>query len=115
MDNDSDAVEAARENLALNQCPGISLSSQTLDKHVGEFDIILSNIMLSTHQSLFGEYLRLLASGGQLVLSGLLSEQKEEAFKLVQSHGFEVDNVQTQKEWIALLTRRASPSSSSAT
>jgi len=107
IDNDPVAVTTARENFAKNDCAGIEASEAPLSTLPGPFDIIVSNILLETHKEMVADYRRLLAPGGQLLLSGLLTHQKAELLECFKPHGFVLDGTESQQEWMAIsFTRR---------
>lgn len=103
IDNDPIAVETAQENIALNHCTAIQVSSQPLSAFREPFDIVVSNILLETHKELIGEYARLVKSGGQLILSGLLTPQKEEMDHCFSDRGFTLELSESWQEWLALM------------
>lgn len=102
IDNDPVAVETAKENFEKNGCPDIDLSEKPLSAFREPFDIIISNILLETHKELLPDYQRLVAPGGQLLLSGLLAHQKAELVELFKPHGFVLEATETLQEWMAL-------------
>lgn len=102
-DIDSDAVFAAKENCILNGCPAIKVSDKPLDKFTQQFDLVISNILLEAHKALAKDYLRILAPGGQLILSGLLGHQKELLQEIMQPLGFELQVQESMQEWAAFL------------
>ena len=102
MDIDIKAEQAARENFIQNHCEGIELATTTLDTCQRQFDFIISNILLEAHRILKPEYTRVLRSGGRLLLSGLLVEQKEEVESLFAVPDFEKTFEKTQGEWLSL-------------
>lgn len=101
VDNDPIAVEAALENLDLNDARAVEISERNLASFPEPFQIVLSNILLETHRELVQEYARLVVRGGQLVLSGLLAHQKAEIQELMSIHGFMLEASETRQEWFA--------------
>jgi ribosomal protein L11 methyltransferase len=106
IDNDAVAVATARENLAKNDCERVELSETPLSRFRGPFDVIVSNILLETHKQLVDDYRRLLAPGGQLILSGLLAHQKAELLETFRPLGFTLDGTESLQEWMALSLMR---------
>ncbi len=106
-DIDPQAVEVARENLTANGlAEQVELCTTPLESMVGSFDIILANILAEELVRLAPHLTERLASGGMLVLSGILAEKEA----LVRS-GFAslpLDYLETRREgeWVALLYRK---------
>ena len=106
LDIDPDAVDVARENLALNQLTErIECGTVPLESLTERFDIILANILAEELVRLAPFLTERLNSGGSLILSGILSE-KEQLVRL----GFAPLQLQycqtaTAGEWVAMLYR----------
>jgi len=107
VDIDPQAVEVARENLAANNlAERVELGTTALESMTGTYDIILANILAEELIRLSAQLTERLASGGMLVLSGILAEKEA----LVRS-GFAsqpLDYLETRREgeWVALLYRK---------
>jgi ribosomal protein L11 methyltransferase len=105
IDNDPDAVAAARSNVAANFLGGkIDVSGKELSSITGCFDLITANITLDVLQELAGLIIQRLAVGGRLVLAGIL--QEEQAAILINTYtsmGLHHCRTITQDEWAALL------------
>lgn len=102
IDIDPIAVRAAEENSVMNGCPDIHLSADEIGVFSGIFDIVVANILLETHRALLSEYRRLLRPGGQLILSGLLGNQRAEIQALCAAESFVLEESESMQEWIAL-------------
>ncbi len=109
VDIDPQAVEVARENLAMNGMAKLVECATTPLESIGEsFDLILANILAEELVRLAPSLIRRLAPGGALVLSGILAEREQ----LVRG-GFALPDLtycetRHQGEWVAMLYRRAS-------
>lgn len=109
VDIDPQAVEVARENLAANGlAEQVEFSTTPLESLTASFDVILANILAEELVRLAPHLTERLASGGMLVLSGILAEKES----LVRN-GFapyQLDYLEThhEGEWVALLYRKAS-------
>jgi len=108
IDNDPIATEAARENIILNEVPQIEISDLLLDKISGPFDVIVSNILLETHRELVAHYARLIKPGGQLILSGVLGNQKRQLVDAMKAYGLVEEFSDTLQEWAAVSFSRHS-------
>ena len=79
-ENDSVALEAARQGEALNQVSGIQwLLAEDPAEAPGEYAIVVANILLNTLEELAPRIALKVAKGGRLVLSGLLAVQGDAA------------------------------------
>ncbi len=105
IDNDPVAVATANENFEGNHCEGLTASAHDLKKIAGPFDLIVSNILLETHRELAPEYSRLLAPGGLVILSGLLTPQRAEVSEIMSRQGFAEESSEYMQEWMAVLYR----------
>jgi ribosomal protein L11 methyltransferase len=77
VDIDPQAVEVARENLALNGlAEQVECSTTPLESMTGSFDVILANILAEELIRLAPFLAERLNPGGSLVLSGILAEKE---------------------------------------
>ncbi|MGC9521600.1 MAG: 50S ribosomal protein L11 methyltransferase [Anaerolineae bacterium] len=109
VDNDENAIVAARRNVRANQLAGqIELRHGTLAEVEGAYDLILANILASViidmAQAGLVQHLR---PGGILVASGILEEQTEGVVQALTAHGLPVIEKRQQGEWVALIARSA--------
>jgi ribosomal protein L11 methyltransferase len=106
IDNDPLATDAALENCKLNDCSTVTISGEDLNQIAGPFTVILSNILLDTHDQLKAEYQRLLAPRGQLILSGILVNQRQALCKMMLEEGFVENSWEALEEWAAVCFHR---------
>jgi ribosomal protein L11 methyltransferase len=77
VDIDPQAVEVARENLAINNLTErVECSSTPLEALTETYDIILANILAEELVRLAPQLTERLAQGGRLILSGILAEKE---------------------------------------
>lgn len=77
LDSDADAIEAAGENLRLNaQARVMLLTADLRSVDLPAADIAVANLTGGLLEAAAPELLRLSASGGRLVLSGLLADEE---------------------------------------
>jgi len=109
IDNDSDAVAAATDNVAANRLENIvTVSNNDLTDLDGSFDLICANITQDVLQQLGPDLLLHLAPGGQLVLAGILRGGQEEAIVRQYTRlGLVHDRTTHEDEWAALVFYRA--------
>ena len=76
IDNDPLALSNARENAELNGLEQrIEFSTMPIARVRGKFDLVVANILSQTLIALAPDLKRLVASGGHLVLGGILSRE----------------------------------------
>lgn len=107
IDNDEWSVENALENLQRNDKEGIAILQATLDELPERmYDVILANI--NRHillQYMDGLYARI-RKGGQLLMSGLLTEDEPIMREAATTAGFEVVKVEYRNGWISILCNK---------
>lgn len=103
-DNDPEAVQAARKNVAYNnmqQKMDVSLAS--LDEIDQSFDIVVANIVHDVLVGMADDLIRLTEKGGYLILSGLLAEkQLENISRIFTEKGLDVAGKKVREEWSAI-------------
>jgi ribosomal protein L11 methyltransferase len=105
VDIDPKALQAATHNAHINgveQCFEVVPADQFDINHAGlKAEVVIANILIGALLALRQRLTDLVASGGVLVLSGLLENQVEQ---IEASYGddFEFDRFQ-QQEWIVLI------------
>ena len=77
MDIDVQAITAARENAAQNGVQDMISCSASPDAIEEQFDVVVANILAGPLVELAGFVSNCIRSGGQLALSGILSEQAD--------------------------------------
>jgi ribosomal protein L11 methyltransferase len=103
IDTDSTAVDAAKKNAELNGTSLVVFSSTPISSIKEEFDMIVANILFETHGLLLPHYKRMLPSGGKLILSGLLADQRTPMRAQCNHHGFRFCSDRTTQEWSAMV------------
>ncbi len=99
VDNDPIALKVAKENFENNHLKGITLKT-SLQKSNHKFDLIVANILLGTLLELKQEILKHLKSGGDLILSGLLYQDRREILEAYAE--MKVVRIKNKKGWTAL-------------
>jgi len=108
VDIDPQAIEVARENLAINALTGqVECSTTPLEKLNGTFDVILANILAEELVRLAPQLIERLAAGGVLVLSGILAEKEELVRNGFSFKELEYRETRRDGEWVALLYKKA--------
>ena len=108
IDNDADALTAARENVERNDVePGVTLSrvdlAQAPDEWDGAFDLLLANLTgaLLTRQA--ARLSSFVAPGGRLILSGIMAEEADGVISAFAAAGTEVADRSDEDGWVGLL------------
>ena len=102
IDNDEWSIANAEENFAKNNCSKIVLRKASDTAAEMKFDIILANI----NKNVILENLVLLTEqlnkGGQILLSGLLEDDKEEILSIATQLNLKLKKELIRSNWIAL-------------
>lgn len=107
IDYDEQSIKCATDCLALNDTIGIDLKTATIDQVTdAPFDIVLANINRNVLLETVTDVYRLTASGGSLVLSGLLRADEAMITELYTTAGFIKKNVCIRNEWISMLMHK---------
>jgi ribosomal protein L11 methyltransferase len=106
IENDPQALDNARHNAELNDCAGaIRFSAAPLRSLRRPVALITANILSSTLIAMAPELTRLLAAGGRLILSGILTREAERVTKhyrpLMRRRGS-----RTERGWTTLILER---------
>jgi ribosomal protein L11 methyltransferase len=108
VEYDPDANLNARENLALN---GVSdavqiieaLADAALLEKLGRFDLILANILSGVIRPLLPTFRHVLATGGRLIVSGILHTEHERVVADAERAGLQVARVDEEEDWWSAL------------
>jgi ribosomal protein L11 methyltransferase len=111
-DIDRSALMVARENARLNRAAPLVefIHAAGLGAHrfgaQGPFDLILANILLGPLLRLARPMRRLLAPGGRVVLSGLLTSHAQAALTAHRAQGLVLERRIVLDEWTTLVLKR---------
>lgn len=108
FDLDDVAVQAAQENMDLNEvAKDVLVSANDLLKGVEiEADIIVANILADIIVLMIEDAWRLLKTTGTLIVSGIIEEKKQMVIDGMEAQGFVVDQIFQQKDWYAILLKK---------
>jgi ribosomal protein L11 methyltransferase len=108
IDNDALALENARENAELNEVSKrIDFSTTPVARVRGKYDLVVANILSKTLIALAPDLKRLVATGGHLVLGGILTRET----KSIASHyapELQLTETTTSRGWASLIFRSPS-------
>lgn len=103
-DIDAEACRTARENAHLNGVESrIEVTDATLESLEGNFQVVLANILAEENVRLAPELVDRLASGGSLILSGILEEKEHLVIKAFASYNLSGPEITRLEEWSCLL------------
>ncbi|RNC72238.1 MAG: 50S ribosomal protein L11 methyltransferase [Desulfuromonadales bacterium] len=103
-DIDPDAVEVARDNCTLNQVT-VELCTTPLAAIPGRFQVVLANILAEDLVRMAGDLTAMVASGGHLILSGILVEREPFVIDGFARTGLSHIETTREGEWCCLLYR----------
>ena len=107
VDIDPQAVEVARENLAINDlAERVQCCSTPLESLTEKYDIILANILAEELVRLAPQLTERLAEEGKLILSGILAEKESLVRNGFSDWPLEYCETRRQGEWVAMLYRK---------
>ena len=104
VDVDECAYRNALENIGRNDAAGTVrvIHGELQAVPPGQYELIAANIQRDVLENLLGEMLLRLATGGVLLLSGLLLEDRDQMTATLQSTGFHIREEIHENQWIAL-------------
>jgi ribosomal protein L11 methyltransferase len=103
---DSQAIPSLQANLDLNPLPAsrfLAVQASLIPSPSGVADLVVSNLTAQEQTEVDGEVVRVLAPGGQVILSGLLHEQVETILAPWGERGARETDRATDGEWTAVL------------
>lgn len=110
LDIDPEAVDVARENLALNDlAEKVECGTVPLELLEERFDIILANILAEELVRLAPGLSARLNPGGALILSGILAEKEELVRQGFADQPLVYAETNRAGEWVAMLYRSSLP------
>ncbi len=106
IDIDPQALTATRNNASRNRVQDLIDTYPSDQVPRQQFDILLANILANPLKQLSGSLFEITRPGGSLILSGILSDQKEAVWN-AYSPFFKLDRIQQRQDWIAILAHRS--------
>ena len=111
MDYDPVAVSVAEENIRQNNVHNVVACERDLlsaCEGAAPAELITANIIADVIVRLFAQLDRHLAPGGTLLASGIIDDRIADVEHAAAQHGFTVLDMTCEKEWAAMIIRRAS-------
>lgn len=112
VDIEENAMKTASENAAINHIPaekytamcGNVISDPALVEKIGTgYDIITANIVADILIAMKDLFYKFLKPEGTLIISGIISERKNEVTDAVEAAGFRICDVREQNDWAAVM------------
>ncbi len=104
IDIDEDAVQNSKENIEINGVNNIDLRVTTIDQIGNTFDLVVANIISSILLSIGSELKN--KAEKFLVLSGILSKEKDDFIEKMEISDFEILEYHEKGEWCAFVLKR---------
>lgn len=110
VEKDPIAVPIARENATRNGVQDtVEVVEGSIDAVVGQFDVLLINILAEVIASLVGQglldHLRL---GGIMIASGIVDEREPVVWAAVEGAGLRIVDRMQEKDWVTLIGEKLS-------
>ena len=107
IDIDPQAIEVARENTSINKVSDRIELREGQPLHVAGhgFDVVVANLTAEVLINLMSDLKACLASGGLMILSGILIELAEDVEASLHAAGFEVNERRDAAEWSMLVAK----------
>lgn len=109
IDIDPIAAEIARRNCDTNGIgPEVECSAGTLSPdHPGRYELVLSNISTPANTALAESFGVVVKPGGDLILSGILTQDSEKVMAAMEAHGFERVSLAEERDWCCIHLRKS--------
>lgn len=107
-DIDQLAVEGARRNAALNGLENKTAyaAGDLLSVVEGQYPVVVANIVADVIKMLLKDIHSVLLPGGTFIASGIIDTRKEELLEAIEAAGLTVLNVEEERGWVAITTRK---------
>ena len=109
-DIDPVAVMVAAENAKIAECPNITVGESDLLKGVervsGGYTVCVANIVADIIIRMLPDIGSYLSADAPIILSGIVAEREEDIKRAAASHGYGVERVERENDWVAMMIRR---------
>ena len=108
VDFDPQAVRTARDNARANGLRGVSVKGLDVRKWqpARTWDVVTANLLSGLLIEIAPKLAVSVASGGALILSGILRAQEVEVVAAYRRTGFRIERIVRKGKWVALLAGR---------
>ncbi len=105
FDIDENAVAIAKENAEKNELSSVIEVVSSVDDNVEQFDIVVANIIADVIMDIAESVKPRLLDGRIFIVSGIISERREEVLDDLLSKGYELSDEWEENGWCALSFR----------
>lgn len=106
VDLDPVAVDAAKENVELNNLDNIEILYGNLMEVVdGKANIVVANILADIIKILAEDVKKFVVEGGYFISSGIILDRKDDVIEKLQQCGFEIEKINVDGEWCCIIAR----------
>lgn len=104
VDIDDAAYKVCLENVTKNHVSGKVhvINGELKDIEARKYDIIVANIIADVIISLLPEFRKYSSSTTNILLSGIISERRDEVFNAVKKYGYHLVKEKKEGEWVAM-------------
>jgi ribosomal protein L11 methyltransferase len=106
IDTDILAINAARENIIINNVSDVEIREERLDELRETFDVIAANLISGALVLLAPALFTHMSPGGIAVLSGILLGQEDEVIKAMEQAGLQLLEKYRDGKWLSLVMER---------
>lgn len=108
LDLDEVAVQAAKENTAINKVDDIVhvTKGDLLESIHVKPDIIVANILADVIMSFSEDAAKLLSKDGLFIVSGIIEEKRDEVRDDLIAKGFDIVESVLMEDWVALIAKK---------
>jgi len=106
IDTDPLSIEAAGENIKINEVPDIEVRGGSLTEAEGSYDVIAANILSGVLVVLAPALSAHVNPGGIAILSGILIGQEDEVIEAMKQTGLELIEKYPDGKWMSLAVKK---------
>ncbi|MBM7716317.1 ribosomal protein L11 methyltransferase [Bacillus thermophilus] len=108
LDLDEVAVEAARQNIALNGVEDIVSARQNnlLEGIEKSADVIVANILAEVIVRFSKKAAEVCKRNGYFIVSGIILQKKDSVADALHEAGFQIEETMITEDWVAMIARR---------
>ena len=113
IDSDYLAINSTRSNFQINFGNLDNINTylgsfnEVISKYVlNGFDVVLCNILAEVIKELIPNMSKCLKNDGTVILSGILSSQKDEIIKILVLNQFKLIDVSSRKDWVSIAAQK---------
>ncbi|KGM94051.1 50S ribosomal protein L11 methyltransferase [Clostridium botulinum] len=106
VDLDPVAVDAAKENVELNNLNNVEILYGNLMEVVnGKATIVVANILADIIKILAEDVKKFVVDGGYFISSGIILDRKDDVIEKLEECGFKIEKINTDGEWCCIIAR----------